>query len=131
LASTVSAFAQHRLGAVHVAFLQTRAADVHPPSAYPGSISVTLRERRFGALEVALQQQADAVVVPAFADGLVEQRRRLPASCPGTTRSVASAVAITVVGMSGIFFMPPDTFDVSPVYTYFASSCPGALGRSG
>ncbi len=41
------------------------------------------------------------------------------------TFSVASALLMIVVGMFGIFLIPPDTPDVSPVNTQLPSSWPG------
>ena len=43
---------------------------------------------------------------------------------------MVSASAITVVGGSGIAFMPPETFDVSPVKTHRPSSWAGVSEKS-
>ena len=100
---------QHRLGAFHVAFLQTRTADVDPSVRVARLHLRDLQERGFGALEVALEQQADAVVVPALADRLVEERRGLLLGAARHDTERDFRRAITVVGMSGIRFMPPET----------------------
>ena len=58
--------AQNRFGRVHVAFLNLRARDVHPPI---GVTRIDLRhffKRRRRALKIALQQQADPVIVPSL-----------------------------------------------------------------
>ena len=62
-----SALAMYGLAAsVSPSWISARAT-FSQPSAYPGSASVTLLERVFGAFQVALQQQADAPIVPALA----------------------------------------------------------------
>ena len=99
-------------------------ADVHPAVRVARIHLRDLQERRFGALHIALQQQADAVIVPALA----HLRIHAPAVASGSgapassTCSVALLSAITVVGMSGIALICPDTFDVSPVNTHRPSS---------
>ena len=58
--------AQDRFGRVHIAFLNLRARDVHPP------IGISrIDPRHFikcgcRALEIALQQQANPVIVPSL-----------------------------------------------------------------
>ena len=58
-------------------------------------------------------EQEIAVQVRAGVDG---------AAPLAATFSVASALLMIVVGMLGIFLIPPDTPDVSPVKTHLPSS---------
>src|SRR5204862_77658 len=66
--------AQHGFRARHVAFLDPHAADVDPSVRVPRLHLRDFQEDGFGVADVALQQQPDAVVVPALARGLVRQQ---------------------------------------------------------
>ncbi len=74
--SIASALPQHLLGAGHVAFLEARARDVDPAVGVAGLHLRHFEERGFRRLQIPLQQQPDAVVVPALAHRLVHERRR-------------------------------------------------------
>ena len=56
-----------RLGGVGLAFLDQRARHVQPAVGVAGFGLGDLLERVLGALQIALQQQADAPIVPALA----------------------------------------------------------------
>ena len=59
-------FLEHGAGALHVAFLHGAAADVHPAIGIVGIGLSHLLERRGRSLQIALQEQADSIIVPAL-----------------------------------------------------------------
>ena len=65
---------QHILGAGEVAFLEPRTPDVHPAVRVLRVHGRDFLERRFGAFQIALKKQPDAVIVPPFADRWMKQR---------------------------------------------------------
>src|SRR5437588_5881184 len=68
--------------------------------------------------------------LPIF-EGSVNARVSGTAASLLATVSVAFDIAMTVVGMSGIALICPETFEVSPVNTNRPSSCPGARAKAG
>src|ERR1019366_7079243 len=59
-------FPKNRAGAGNVAFLQGGASDVHPAIGILGIDLGDLFERSLRRFQIALQQQPDAVIVPAL-----------------------------------------------------------------
>ena len=98
-----------RLRRVGLSFLDERARDVQPAVRVLGLGFGHLLERELRALEVALQQQADAPVVPALAARLVHDRPPVGAA-PSPTAICAVASASVTMGRSGMrSLICPDT----------------------
>ena len=77
-----------RLGGLGLAFLNQRARDVHPAVGIPRLGFGDALEGVLGAFEIALEQQADAPVVPALAILLADDRLPLGARRAATRRTV-------------------------------------------
>ena len=94
LGSMLERLLNERLRRVRLAFLDQRAGHVQPAVGIAGLGLGVVLERVLGALQIALQQQADAPVVPALAVLLLRSpASTASASCrrPRRTCAVASA----------------------------------------
>src|SRR5208283_5448270 len=62
---------QHYPGTLHVTFLHGHASQVHPPIGIRGIGLGDMLERRGCSLQISLQEQADAIIVPPLPIGLL------------------------------------------------------------